>query len=207
MAESREDYHAIGYEDAVNALFDTKSLSRADRTQLLGQVNEGFAVVRRLIDAQDDSLDMSRAMAMFYLDMSPGVFQKHRRRNKGPFKDPRGGATKGEVTAWFASLMSTKHHVVESSFEELSRSVKDARPYFVTKKGEIVSDGAVGDYRNEDVLRAVAHAIEAGGSIRIMTLAEALERPWIFPEHRRIWGGALIRSLEKLMAVEPTRSD
>lgn len=207
MAEGTEEGWARGYEQAVEVLFDEalaptpQERLRLKKERIRLQGLPDYNHVREALDKAAGSLHMSRATAAYYLAMSPHVFQQHvRRSTTHPFAGAKGGATKGEVDAWFAELVKNKHIKKHASPDILRvgrDEVDDRRPYLVDKAGVILADAKITMLPLEDAIYAIDH----GGGIRILYFDIALGMPWANPLERKPWAAGRQRILQHRVEV------
>lgn len=207
MALSQEEGWQRGYEAAVEALFDhaianpqdpkvskhvAKAKAEAVRRKRLFDEPD-YSSVRRVLDEAPDTLFISRSTAQFYLTMSPKTFKKHLKKGGHPFAEPRGGATIGEVRKWFEQLVQDKHkkQVKSPITKKMGRALLNDRPYLVDVSGKILADAEVCGIPAEDIAETLAH----GGSVVVLTLAEAVEQSWANDIVRGPWAAAYLRLL------------
>lgn len=221
MALSQEEGWQRGYEGAVAALFDHSianppiaeppdekvpehvARARAEAERRKRIVDLDYSTVRRVLDVAPDSLFISRSTAQFYLTMSPTTFQKNLKKGDHPFAEPRGGATIGEVRAWFKQLVQAKHkdQVPYPITKKMGRALFNDRPYLVDISGKILADAEVCGIPKEDIARALAR----GGTIVVLTLAEAVEQPWADDTVRGPWAAGYLHQLRNELRQVETR--
>lgn len=174
---SATDAWQQGYERAVDAVYSGRGEGIL-RDALLTDPN--YSGLRAALDEADDDFHMSRPMAQFYLAMSPKMFKRALDSGPHPFAQPRGGATKGVIDAWFARLVSQGVAMGDRVFKRV-RSPQTGRPYLVSDDGLVLGDVQVLPLNAHDTARALAN----GAQVRVMKLDEALAMPWAHPDARK----------------------
>lgn len=204
MVTSAKQAFESGYEQVIKLLYDEelattaaeKSRLRKERVRLVGQVGdpEAYGAVRATLDAKPGDFMMSRAIAQFYLGMSPATFKAALKRGKHPFAEPNGGAPKGRVMAWFRETVARKHaaEVPKSVVARVSRDLSTGRFYLVDESGVILADGQVSLISPADV----EFAFKKGAGLRIYTLTEAMAAPWASISERAPWAAGRLRVIE-----------
>lgn len=211
MALSQEEGWQRGYDAAVEELFD-RAVSEADDGKSRAQAEidrrdrlktSNYSALRRVLDEAPDSLFVSRATAAFYLAMSPKTFQAKLKKGQHPFAMPRGGATMGEVKAWFEKLVQDKHKNMVAGPQTLrrGRATLNDRPYLVDASGKILADAEVCGIPEKDI----AEALALGGGVVVLTLAEAVEQPWHDPAVRGPWSAGYLRLLRHNLRIAEAR--
>jgi hypothetical protein len=200
VAGSATDAHYKGFIHALDALFDlaiaTDQGPRGRQAATVARrklaLLQDFSAVRQALDEAPDNLPMGRSMAMFFLHMSPAVFQRHLKEGPHPFASDQHPPSKGEVNAWFTALMGAKHALtLQIEPLRLGRDNKNGRRYLLDASGAILADAEISSINTQDAL----YAIEHGGSIRILRLDEALVSPWADPLERAGWAAGWTRWL------------
>lgn len=192
-----------GYEQAVDRVFSDQYRDAKARVSL--RLDPNYSGLRAALDEAEDDFFMSRPMAQFYLVLSPKMFKKALERGPHPFAQPRGGATKAAIDAWFEQLMAGGLNTTGRRFER-RRSLTTGRPYLVSQDGMILGDATVGRLPAQAVVRALGE----GAGVKWMTLDKALGEPWADMDARRPWAsarqGLLEQQLEEALArVEAAR--
>ena len=212
MATSAVDAHRIGFQKAIEALFDDalvpalerrqkrkerQSLERASDQSTLAP----YRTVREKLDEADDSFEMTRTTAQFYLHLSPTAFKQALARGDHPFAPPNGGAPKGEVDAWFKAVVLRKHQDVLEDLDPhrvvtVSRDMDSGRPYLVHQSGAILADGQVTSIAPKDV----ETAFRLGAGIRIFSLTQAMGERWEDAFERQVWAQGRMRVIDQDLA-------
>lgn len=186
---SAADAWLKGYDDAVKHVFSEPKEARA-RVALT--LDPNYSSLRQALDEAEDDFHLSRPMAQFYLAMSPKMFTKALGVGPHPFAQPRGGATKGEVDAWFHRLVAAGVATGQRVFKR-ARSPATGRPYLVSEDGLVLGDAMVLNMPPHDAARALA----GGADIRVMKLDAALSLPWADPTARKPWAQGRMAMLER----------
>lgn len=186
---SAADAFQSGYEQAVKQVF---SEPRNARARVALTLDPNYSSLRQALDEAADDFHLSRPMAQFYLAMSPKVFTKALAVGPHPFAGTRGGATKGQVDAWFHRLVAAGVAVGDRAFKR-ARSPTTGRPYLVSEDGLVLGDALVLNMPAHDAARALA----AGADIRVMKLDAALGQPWADSAARKPWADGRLAMLER----------
>ena len=212
MAGTLNESHERGFQQAVAALFDEamtgvgkNAAAKRKRELLLMDPDAAFGSVRKALDAAPDDFYMQRALALFYLDMSPGVFKQHAAVVTSPFPGKSEGAPKGAVNEWFTEVLRHKHKaVLDVKPKRISRDLEAGRPFIVDESGKIVADAHINSVSAEDM----ALVLSLGGLLRILHLEVALAMPWSSPRERQPWATGRRRMLHaRITALHQALSD
>ena len=186
---SAADAWLKGYDQAVESVFAEPEETKV-REGLLLSLNYGD--MRGVLDEAEDDLFMTRPMAQFYLAMSPKLFKQALESGPHPFAEPKGGATKGAIDAWFLKRTTAGKNTGGRTFKRV-RSLDTGRFYLVSEDGVILGDAAINRMDPEGVVRHIAK----GAKVRRMKLATALAMPWADPVARKPWAHARQALLEE----------
>jgi hypothetical protein len=194
MALSQEEGWYRGYDGAVEALIRAGIEKGTHRRRDL-LIASDYSGVRRTLDKAPDTLFVSRSTAAFYLGMSPKTFQTKLKKGPHPFIEPRGGASIGAVRVWFEKLVHDKHAqaVPDPKTIRQGRATLNDRPYLIDASGMILADAEVCGIPVADI----ADALARGGSVVVLTLADAVEQPWRKDTVRGPWAAGYLRLLRQ----------
>lgn len=196
-----------GYIRSVEALFDRamqQAQSSAQEKQAAIELADrlpGFEdhslPVRQALDALPPEFVFTQSMAMFYLGYSEDVFKARLVQGSHPFKRGK-KTTKAEVDEWHQEILKRKHadHLQEIDASFRGRDPLSERFYIIDKSGAVVSDGQISSIDSN----ALAKVLTNGGSIRILSLTQALMQPWASKEERAPWAAGYVRLLHTQIA-------
>lgn len=196
-----------GYIRSVEALFDDAmhqaqcpaqgKLAAIELAERLSGFEDHSFPVRHALDALPSDFVFTQSMAMFYLGYSEDVFKARLLQGPHPFKRGK-KTTKAEVDAWHEEVLRRKHadhlHEIDTSFR--GRDPLSERVYIIDKSGAVVSDGQISSIDSN----ALAKVLTNGGSIRILSLTQALMQPWASKEERAPWASGFVRLLHTQIA-------
>ncbi|WP_303749303.1 hypothetical protein [Stenotrophomonas pigmentata] len=196
-----------GYIRSVEALFDQamqQAQSPSDEKQAaieladrLPGFEEHSLAVRQALDVLPPEFVFTQSMAMFYLGYSEDLFKARLVQGPHPFKRGK-KTTKAEVDEWHEEILQRKHAddlpEIDTSFR--GRDPLSERVYIIDKSGAVVSDGQISSIDSN----ALAKVLTKGGSIRILSLTQALMQPWASMDERAPWAAGYVLLLHTQIA-------
>lgn len=195
MSLSAETTQATGFLKAVKLLFERKVIAtNVERIDLeeeeADEPGPVRSYVRELIKESGDDLPMTRTVAAFYLGVPLALLEKWAKDPgvESPFKYG-GKATKAEVEAFAQQALALKHS------EELGREAKpiggywdhSGRFYCIDENGAILADAEFNGVRKKDLADYFQALGKGDSEMRVMTLGEAMEKPWTHASEKEPW--------------------